>query len=307
MIEIVATPESVAQAKALLALGVDNLYLGEDYFGLRLPHSFERAELTEVVALAHAAGKKVTVAVNAIFHNDRIVHVLDYLQFLASLKVDQITVGDAGAINLLLENQVPLAYLYDASVTVTSARQINFWAKHQAQGAVIAQEVPYEELKMLAPALQVPGEMLVFGATAIHQSGRPLVDNYFDFVKAHQEKSDRKRGLFISAPRKPETHYSIYEDRNGTHVFASNDIDLMPRLDKLVELGLNRWKLDGIFCPGDDYVTITGLFIQAKNAFENQQWTSALAADLDAQLHALLPKNREVDTGFFDIDPSEVQ
>ena len=107
MIEIVATPESVAQAKALLALGVDNLYLGEDYFGLRLPHSFERAELTEVVALAHAAGKKVTVAVNAIFHNDRIVHVLDYLQFLASLKVDQITVGDAGAINLLIENQVP--------------------------------------------------------------------------------------------------------------------------------------------------------------------------------------------------------
>lgn len=307
MIEIVATPESITQAKALLALGVDNLYLGEDYFGLRLPHSFERAELTEVVELAHAAGKRVTVAVNAIFHNDRIVHVLDYFQFLVKIGVDQVTIGDAGAINLLLENELPLAYIYDAAVTVTSARQINFWAKHHAQGAVIAREVPYEELKTMAPALQVPGEMLVFGATAIHQSGRPLVDNYFDFVKAHQEKSDRQRGLFISAPHKPETHYSIYEDRNGTHVFASNDLDLMPRLDKLVALGLTRWKLDGIFCPGENYVQITQLFIQARDAFATQQWTPELAASLDAQVHALVPKNREVDTGFFDIDPSEVQ
>lgn len=41
-IELVATSESLEQAEALLNAGADTLYVGNDEFGLRLPHSFSK-------------------------------------------------------------------------------------------------------------------------------------------------------------------------------------------------------------------------------------------------------------------------
>lgn len=307
MINLIATAASYQQVKALLAAGADTIYLGEDQFGLRLPHSFKPEALAQVVKLVHCAGKKVTVAVNALMHNDRINLVGDYLKFLSKLKVDHIMVGDPGVVYILHQLKLPLAYIYDSEVLMTSARQINFWAQQGASGAVLAREIPYAELVQLAPELRIPAEVQVYGATCIHQSGRPLVHNYFDFVKQHQNRSDRKRGLFISAPHKPQTHYSIYEDINGTHIFANNDLNLITKLAQLQALGLNDWKLDGLFADEAGFVKIVSQFAQAKKALLTDQWSTELAATLSEQVSAHQPANRGLDTGFYTIEPSEVR
>lgn len=39
MMELTATAESADQAKALIDLGVDTVYIGNDEFGLRMPAS----------------------------------------------------------------------------------------------------------------------------------------------------------------------------------------------------------------------------------------------------------------------------
>ena len=62
MIELIATAESVDQAKALIATGVDTLYIGEEPFGLRLPASFTHEEIEEMTQFAHQHGRKVHVA-----------------------------------------------------------------------------------------------------------------------------------------------------------------------------------------------------------------------------------------------------
>lgn len=307
MTELVTTVASLDQADQLIAAGADRLYLGEDYFGLRLPHSFERTELTQVVELAHQHGKKVTVAVNAIFHNDRIKKVIEYLRFLESINVDEISVGDPGAIHLITNENISIPYIYDAADLVTSSRQINFWAKHQASAAVLAREVPYEEMIPLSKAVQIPIEVLVYGATVIHQSGRPLVTNYSNFVQEHLDQADRQRGLFISAPHHPETHYSIYEDINGTHIFANNDVDLMSVLPKLSALNLNRWKLDGLYAGEKQFVEIVKAFAQARDLIDQQIINEQQLADLDKIVREYQAPERGLDRGFFDIDPDEVK
>lgn len=60
----------------------------------------------------------------------------------------------------------------------------------------------------------------------------------------------------MSEPKNIDTHYSIYEDLNGTHVFATNDINLLPELDELLSAGLRTWKLDGLYTKGDDFVKL---------------------------------------------------
>lgn len=307
MIEIITTIESMKQAEELLEAGVDTLYFGEERFGLRLPASFTREEQHELVALAHRYGKKVNIAVNGIIHPEKMKKVPEYLQFLKEINVDMITVGDTGIIYTMRKNpELSIPYVFDAETLVTSARQINFWAKKGAISAVLAREVPFDEMKEMEHKLQIPVETLVYGATCIHQSKRPLLQNYYNYTQ-QDEKKDRERGLFLAEPKKEDTHYSIYEDSHGTHIFANNDINLSNELPQLYAHHFRTWKLDGVFTPGEAFVEITKLFVEAKKALLADTWTETLAQEMTNKINGLHPTNRGLDTGFFYIDPESIK
>lgn len=304
MIELITTAESMAQAEELLAVGVDTLYIGEEDFGLRLPYSFSREEQKALIDLAHANGKKVNVAVNGIMHPDKMKKIPEYLEFLADVKPDHVVVGDTGVIYLLQEYDLP--YIYNAETLVTNARQINFWQKKGAVGAVLAREVPFEEMQRLSQHVEVPVEVLVYGATCIHQSKRPLLDNYFNYTK-QSESTSKERGLFISEPKKAETHYSIYEDQHGTHIFADNDLNLIKELSELKLAGYQTWKLDGLFTPGENFVAIAKVFAEAKAAIEMNSWNDAMVVNAQQEIQKYHPVGRGMDTGFYHLDPTAIK
>lgn len=304
MIELIATAESMAQAEELLAVGADTLYIGEEDFGLRLPYSFSREEQKALIDLAHANGKKVNVAINGIMHPDKMKKIPEYLAFLADVKPDHVVVGDTGVIYLLQEYDLP--YIYDAETLVTNARQINFWQKKGAVGAVLAREVPFEEMQRLSQHVEVPVEVLVYGATCIHQSKRPLLDNYFNYTK-QSESTSKERGLFISEPKKAETHYSIYEDQHGTHIFADNDLNLIKELSELNQAGYQTWKLDGLFTPGANFVAIAKVFAEAKAAIETNSWDDAMVENAQQEIQKYHPVGRGMDTGFYHLDPTAIK
>ena len=81
---ITATAESYEQARELLELGVDRIYIGEKAFGLRLPKPFSFAEMRKIAELVHESGKELTVAVNALMHQAydgcSIQTILDFLK-----------------------------------------------------------------------------------------------------------------------------------------------------------------------------------------------------------------------------------
>ena len=143
MIELIATAESVEQAVELLATGVDTLYIGEETFGLRLPVSFTRDEQREIVKRAH-------------MHPEKMKLVPEYLTFLKEINVDKITLGDPGIVFIMQRDGLEIPYVYDGETLVTSSRQINFWSKRGAIGAVLAREVPFEEMVAMEENLAVP-------------------------------------------------------------------------------------------------------------------------------------------------------
>ncbi|MBF0780711.1 MULTISPECIES: peptidase U32 family protein [unclassified Granulicatella] len=306
MIEIIATVESIEQAKQLLEIGVDVLYFGEDTFGLRLPKSFTRDEQRQLCELAHQYGKKVSIALNAIFHNDGIRKVPEYLTFLKQIHADTVTLGDPGVVQIMKNNTYHIPYRYDAQVVVTSSRQINFWAKRGAVQAVVAREVPKESLEILAQQSLIPVECLVYGATCIHQSRRPLLQNYFNYIKQTQPIG-KDRGFFLSEPKKPETHYSIYEDVNGTHIFANNDVLLAQHLEELYNMGIYVWKLDGLFTSEHQFVDIAHLIVAAKQDIMQGAWSVEKSLELEHMITEKHPKNRGLDTGFYLFDPNIVK
>lgn len=305
-ITITATAESVEQAKTLLALGVDRIYIGESQFGLRLPRPFSHDELREVADLAHQQGKAITVAVNALMHQGMMDQIKPYLDFLVEVGADYLTVGDTGVFYVLKRDDYPFKAIYDTSVMATSSRQLNFWGQHGATEAVLAREIPSAELFEIADNLEIPAEILVYGASVIHHSKRPLLQNYYHFTGI-EDGIDKDRGLFLSEPKKPETHYSIFEDNHGTHIFMNNDIDMMSKLIELEKHGFTHWKLDGIYCPGEDFVAIVDCFIKARTAIEAGAFTQEEALRLDQVVQQHHPAGRGLDTGFYELDPNTVK
>ena len=98
-----------------------------------------------------------------------------FLDFLKEIQADYITVGDAGVFYVLKRDGYPFKTIYDASTMVTSSRQINFWGKQAgASEAVLAREIPSAELFVMAENLQIPAEVLVYGASIIQRSGSVL-------------------------------------------------------------------------------------------------------------------------------------
>lgn len=310
MIEIVSTVESIDQAKKLLEADVDCLYFGEDTFGLRLPYSFSRKEQQEITELAHAFGKKVSVAVNAIFHNRTIELVREYLTFLKSIHVDSITVGDPGVVQIMKDAKYHIPYRYDTQVVVTSSRQIDFWAKRGAISAIVAREVPKISLEKVASKVSVPLEVLVYGATCIHQSKRPLLQNYFNYIMEQENRTEpigKEKNYFLSEPQKPETHYSLYEDVNGTHIFATNDICLVEHLQELKDMNVTQWKLDGLFTHGDDFVAIAKEFAMLRDLVSCGKAEATILEKSKRHIENYHPKYRGMDTGFYLLDPSVVK
>jgi collagenase-like PrtC family protease len=302
-----ATAESIEQAKKLLLVGVDRLYIGDETFALRVPSALSKDEIAEITALAHAAGKTVTVAVNALMHVEKMALIRPYLDFLQSIKVDRISVGDAGVVYILQTEGYALPYSYDASTMVASARQVNFWAQQGAVEAVLARELPKIELSEMAKELEIPGELLLYGATVIHHSKRPLLQNYFNFIQNDSAQKDQAHYHFIAEPSDNDSHYSIFEDSHGTHIFANDDLDMLPAFSELTEMGYTHFKLDGIFTRGDAFVEIAKSFIEAKNEIASGAVSADKLAELDTHVRALHPENRTLSRGFYDIDPETIK
>lgn len=304
---ITATAESLEQVKQLLDAGVDRIYVGEENYGLRLPKAFSYDELREIAKLVHGAGKELTVAANALMHQDMMDAIKPFMDLMQEIRVDYLVVGDAGLFYINKRDGYNFNLIYDTSVFVTSSRQINFWKNHGAVEAVLAREIPSEELFDISENLEIPGEILVYGASVIHHSKRSLLQNYFNFTQSKENDKSKERGLFLAEPSDPDSHYSIFEDKHGTHIFINNDIDMMTKLMELNEHGYRNWKLDGVFCPGQNFVEIVRIFIKARDLLEKDQFSYDQAFLFDEVIRKLHPQERGLDTGFYEFDRNKVK
>ena len=82
---------------------------------------------------------------------------------------------------------------------------------------------------------------------------------------------------------------------------------MMPKITELVEHNFTHWKLDGIYCPGHDFVEIAKIFVKTKELMETGEFTSDQAFLFDEEIRKLHPKGRTLGTGFYEFDPEEVK
>lgn len=299
--ELLVTPTSVEDIGPLVSAGADAFVVGEQRYGLRLAGEFTRGDVKEAVQLAHKHGKKVYVAMNALFHNDKVPELEGYISFLDEINVDAIIFGDPAVLMAARSAAPDMKLHWNTETTATNWYTCNYWGRKGAKRAVLAREINMDAIIEIKENAEVEIEVQVHGMTAMFQSKRSLLGNYYEYQGKALEVENRKqeKNMFLH-DKERENKYPIFEDENGTHIMSPNDICIIDELQEMIEAGIDSFKIDGILKTPEYIVGVTKLYRKAIDlCVEDPDQYDEIKDGLLTEVEEIQPANRPLDTGFF--------
>ncbi|WP_423799159.1 peptidase U32 family protein [Neobacillus sp. SAB-20_R2A] len=299
--ELLVTPISVDDILPLAEAGADAFVVGEQRYGLRLAGEFTRSNVQKAIELAHSKGKKVYVAMNAIFHNDKLPELNDYIRFVSDAKADAIIFGDPAVLMAAKETAPEMKLHWSTETTGTNWYTCNYWGRKGAKRAVLAREINMDSIVEIKEQAEVEIEVLVHGMSCMFQSKRSLLGNYFEYQGKVMEIENRKqqKNMFLHDIER-ENKYPIFEDENGTHIMSPNDICIIDELQDMLEAGVDSFKIDGILKSPEYILTVTKLYREAIDLyFEDSDNYEDKKDELLEAIEQIQPANRPLDTGFY--------
>ncbi|WP_042354970.1 peptidase U32 family protein [Bacillus rubiinfantis] len=299
--ELLVTPISVDDIIPLAEAGADAFVIGEQRYGLRLAGEFQRADVEKVIELAHSKGKKVYLAMNAIFHNEKVNELADYIRFAATANADAIIFGDPAVLMAAREAAPDMKLHWSTETTGTNWYTCNYWGRKGAKRAVLAREINMDAIIEMKEKAEVEIEIQVHGMSCMFQSKRPLLGHYFQYQGKMMEieNSQSQKNMFLH-DKERENKYPIFEDENGTHIMSPNDICIIDELQEMLEAGVDSFKIDGILKSPEYILAVTKCYREAIDLYyEDPEHYEDKKDELLARLEEIQPVNRPLDTGFF--------
>jgi U32 family peptidase len=299
--ELLVTPLTTADILPLAEAGADAFVVGEQRYGLRLAGEFNREAVKMAVELGHSKGKMVYVAMNAIFHNEKVEELNEYIQFVSEVGADAIIFGDPAVLMAAREAAPNMKLHWSTETTGTNWYTCNYWGRKGAKRSVLAREINMDSIVEIKENAEVEIEVLVHGMTCMFQSKRSLLGNYFEYQGEVMEIENRKqqKNMFLH-DKERANKYPIFEDENGTHIMSPNDVCVIDELQDMLEAGVDSFKIDGILKSSEYILGVTKLYRKAMDLFfEDPEKYDEQKDDLLSQLEEIQPSNRSLDTGFF--------
>ncbi|WP_096188276.1 peptidase U32 family protein [Evansella halocellulosilytica] len=299
--ELLVTPTCLEDVEPLIDAGATAFLIGEEEFGLRLAGEFKKEDIVKAVNIAHKQGAKVYVAMNALFHNDKLQLLPEYIQFLNEIHVDAIVFGDPAVLMNVREYAPNMKLHWNTETTATNWYTANYWGRKGAKRTVLARELNMDAILEIKEEAKVEIEVQVHGMTCMFQSKRMLLGNYMEFQgkDLKVEGHSKDRSLFLHDPER-DAKYPIWEDKNGTHIMSPKDICIIDELEEMIDEGVDSFKIDGILKDREYLLKITSLYREAIDLYiEDAAAYSDKKDEFVEEVKAIQPPNRDIDTGFF--------
>lgn len=299
--ELLVTPTCVEEIEPLINAGATAFIIGEQRYGLRLAGEFNREEIVKAVEVAHAHDAKIYVAMNALFHNEKVPELGDYVAFLRDSNVDAIVFGDPAVLMTVKEVAPEMKLHWNTETTATNWYTCNYWGRKGAKRAILARELNMDAIVEIKENAEVEIEVQIHGMMCMFQSKRSLVGNYFEYQGNVMEIENRKKekDMFLFDEERGNK-YPIFEDENGTHIMSPNDVCIVDELEEMIDAGIDSFKIEGILKSTEYLIEVTKIYRKAIDlCVENRDEYEDIKDDLLKQLEELQPINRPLDTGFY--------
>jgi len=291
MPEILAPSGSMESFYAAIEAGCDAVYLAGKMFGARgFANNFTNDELVYVINYAHLYGVKVYVTCNILIYEREVKKFLEYIEFLHKNNVDAIIMQDLGMIDLVHKTFPNLEIHGSTQMHIHSLAGAMMAKKLGLKRIVLARETPLEVIKEIKEKSNLEIEVFVHGALCASYSGMCL-------FSASIGPRSGNRGTCSGCCRLP---YKVVSENGeilneGNYPLSMNDLMTVGELDKLIEIGIDSFKIEGRMKSFSYVYTTVKLY---KETRDNYLKTKKINVEQDYVLHLRNIFNRGTTKGF---------
>ena len=301
-IELLSPAGDMECLRAALRFGADAVYVGGTMLQLRAASAgFSMDALVEAVHVAHAAGRRLYVTVNAFPDNREIDALGDYAQALEAIGADAAIVADLGAIAAIRRAAPKLAVHVSTQANCVNYAAARVYHDLGATRVVLGREMTLDAIAELRartpPALEL--EAFVHGAMCMAYSGRCM-------ISAHLAGRSANRGgcaqscrwsYALMEEKRPGEYFPVEEDARGTTILSSRDLCALEFVDRILAAGVTSLKIEGRMKSPYYVATVTNAYRRRIDGILSGTATgesvAALRRELDAASH------RAYSSGFY--------
>ncbi len=272
--ELLLPAGSLEKLKIAILYGADAVYMGTPDLSLRTSSQMSLSDVEEGISYAHRHGKKVYLTLNLFSHNSDLAKLDEYVDIIAKLNPDGVIIADPGVFQFVQKKAPHLELHISTQANICSSLSVKFWQDMGAKLVVLAREVSFSELKEIREQIaDIKLEAFIHGAMCMTYSGRCLLSNFMSERGANQgncsnscrwdyklhlklkdgslkdlEINDDNRDLFeffLEEGYREGDLMQIEENERGSYILNSKDLCLMPKLNEILEVGIDSLKVEG--------------------------------------------------------------
>ncbi len=246
--ELVLPAGNLEKLKTAFTYGADAVYIGGKEYSLRAyAGNFTLEEMQKGLELAQNFNKKIYVAVNLVAHNQDLTNLPGYLEKLQEMQVNGIIISDLGVLRLAQKYAPLIPKTISTQANVTNYETACVYKDLGATRIVLAREVTMDDMQEIKAKTALDLEVFVHGAMCVSYSGRCLISHYMTGRSANRGACAHpcRYKYQLVEEKRPGDYYPIEEDEKGTYILNSRDLCLIEYIPKLIESGIDAFKVEG--------------------------------------------------------------
>lgn len=303
MIELLAPAGSFESLSAAIKAKADAVYFGIGFLNMRAggAKNFSLEEMPKVVKQCHSSKVKAYLALNSVIFDSDLPLMNEILEKAAKAKVDAVIVSDLAVIRKARElglevhistqqniaNFEALKFFSQFTDRVVLARELNLGQIKNIKEKIIAENVKGPNGRLIEI------ECFVHGALCVAVSGRCFMSHFTSGKSAN-------RGECVQNCRRA---YNVTDDEGNKlkienhFIMSPEDLSTIDFVDKLVEAGIDVFKIEGRARSADYVFETVNAYREALNAIQENRYSFELKKELHSRLERVY--NRGFSSGHF--------
>jgi len=297
MTELVSPAGDWPSLRAAIDSGCDSIYFGLKILNMRAgAKNFDIGELNKIVKVCHENNIKCYLTLNTIVYENELNKIKDVLKKVKQAGVDAVIAWDMSLISEANKLKIPVHLSTQASVS--NFKALKFYSKYVSR-IVLARELGLKQIKEIKNKikknkLKVEIETFVHGAMCVSVSGRCFTSQFLF-------KKSANRGECLQPCRREYRVTDLETGQelklNNNHVISPKDLCTIKFLDKLIDAGIDVFKIEGRNRSPEYVKVVTKCYRRAINAIKKNKFNNKFKEKLIKEL--LTVYNRKFSSGFY--------
>ena len=252
-VELLLPAGNIEKLDYAINYGADAIYMGMVDFSLRTMRKGDvitADNLKKAIDLAHSYNKKVYMTLNIYAYDEDLKNLHQNLEVIKDAHPDALIVSDFGILNIIKKELPDIDIHISTQTNTLNSEAVKFWKDFGASRVILARELSIKqisEIRKNVPDIEL--EVFVHGAQCVSLSGRCLLSDYM----THGERKANHGGCSqpcrwkykLLEETRPGEYYEIEETARGTHILSTKDLALINYIPKLIEAGVDSFKIEG--------------------------------------------------------------